>query len=121
MTKQNEENLPITEELDFAYLLEMMPALHSVQQFTWLPELFSIIGHERLLKLCKYAGGETIRIPTLDELSDSIEALQWYYDINIKKEKQVEEIPLKILPTYKKVVDVYNAQNYQETDRKSEE
>lgn len=121
MTKQNEENLPITEELDFAYLLEMMPVLHSVQQFTWLPELFSIIGHERLLKLCKYAGGETIRIPTLDELSDSIESLQWFYDINIKKNKQIEEIPLRLIPTYRKIVDVYNARDYQERNNESEE
>lgn len=115
------DNLPITEELDFTYLLELMPALHDVSQFTWLPELFSIIGHERLLKLCKYTGGETIRIPTLDELSDSVESLQWFYDINIKNEKQIQEIPLRLLPTYKKVVDVYNAREYQETNKKFEE
>lgn len=115
------DNLPITEELDFAYLLELMPALHDVSQFTWLPELFSIIGHERLLKLCKYAGGETIRIPTLDELSDSVESIQWFYDVNIKRMKQIEEIPLRLIPTYKKVVDVYNAREYQETNRDFEE
>lgn len=115
------DNLPITEELDLAYLLELMPALHNVPQFTCLPELFSIIGHERLLKLCKYAGGETIRIPTLDELSDSVESLQWFYDVSIKKEKQVQEIPLRLLPTYKKVADVYNAREYQGTDKKFEE
>lgn len=115
----DDDNLPITEELDFAYLLEMMPVLHDVPQFTWLPELFSTIGHERFLKLCKYAGGETIRIPTLDELSYSIEALQWYYDINIKKSKQAEELPLKIVSTYKKIVDVYDAEDSQECDRKN--
>ena len=49
-----------TEDLDFHYLLTLMPPLHNISQFTWLPELFSIIGHEGLIKLCKYAGGETI-------------------------------------------------------------
>ena len=107
--KKKDDRLPITEELDFVYLLELMPALHSVPQFAWLPELFSIIGHEKLLKLCKYAGGETIRIPTLDELSDSIEALQYYYDINIKKSKSIEEIPLRLVSCYSKIVGVYDA------------
>ena len=43
--------LPLTEELDFAYLLELMPPLHGQPEFSWLPELFSIVGHESLLKL----------------------------------------------------------------------
>lgn len=86
-------NLPITEELDFAYLLELMPALHHVSSFAWLPELFSIVGAEKLILLCKYAGGETISIPTLDELSTSIEALQYFYDIRIKKTKTVADMP----------------------------
>ena len=48
--------LPATEELDFAYLLELMPPLHNIEEFAWLPELFSIIGVEKLVLLCRYAG-----------------------------------------------------------------
>lgn len=118
--KKKDDRLPITEELDFTYLLELMPALHSVPQFTWLPELFSIIGHERLLKLCKYAGGETIRIPTLDELGDSIESLQYYYDINIKKSKSVEEVPLRLVLCYSKIVGVYGSSDNTERNTESE-
>ena len=69
--------LPITEELDFQYLLGLMPPLHDVPEFSWLPELFSIIGYEKLLLLCKYAGGETIKIPTVEQVQESIDALQW--------------------------------------------
>ena len=69
-------DLPITEELDFHYLLELMPPLHNIPEFAWLPELFSIIGYEKLIQLCKYAGGETIAIPTIEELTSSIESLQ---------------------------------------------
>ena len=105
----NRDSLPITEELDFACLLELMPVLHDVPQYTWLPELFSIIGHKRLLKLCKYAGGETIRIPTLDELVKSIEALQYYYDINIVHKKPVESVPEDLMSYYQKICEVYNA------------
>lgn len=101
------KKLPITEELDFAYLLELMPPLHSIPEFSWLPELFSIVGHESLLKLCKYCGGETIRIPTLEQLSDDIEALQWFYDIYIKHTHILTEVPENILPMVISIKHIY--------------
>jgi hypothetical protein len=85
--------LPITEELDFQYLLQLLPPLEDEEAFACLPELFSIIGAEKLITLCKYAGGETIKIPTLTQLLEDIEALQWYYDVYIKKSKSSFEIP----------------------------
>ena len=94
-------NLSKSEEVDFAYLLELMPVLHEVPEYAWLPELFSIIGADSLITLCKYAGGETIKIPTIDELSLSITALQVYYDINIKQ--IARDIPESILPLYNKI------------------
>lgn len=108
-------NLPKTEELDFVYLLELMPPLHDVPEFAWLPELFSIVGHESLITLCKYAGGETIKIPTIDQLSNSIEALQWFYDIHIKQVKDINELPATYKKLYEKIVEVYDARNC-ETD-----
>lgn len=104
-------NLPITEELDFAYLLELMPPLHNVPEFSWLPELFSIVGHEKLIMLCKYAGGEVIQIPTLEELITSIEALQWFYDIYINKTKLNEELPIELVDKVGKIIEVYDARN----------
>ena len=100
-------NLPVTEELDFAYLLELMPALHNIPEFAWLPELFSIVGAEKLITLCKYAGGEVIRIPTLDELSTSIETLQFFYDIKIKKTKTLKDLPPVLLEKYNTICEVY--------------
>ena len=99
--------LPVTEELDFAYLLELMPALHDVPEFTWLPELFSIVGAQSLINLCKYAGGETITIPTLDELTSSVEALQYFYDVEIKHSKEFSDVPLELQNTFKKICEVY--------------
>lgn len=107
-------DLPITEELDFAYLLELMPPLHNVAEFAWLPELFSIIGHEKLILLCKYAGGESITIPTLEQLTSSIEALQWFYDIRIKKTKSEFEVPPNMKFLVRKISEIYNARNSEE-------
>lgn len=106
------KELPITEELDFAYLLELMPPLHDIPEFAWLPELFSIVGHEKLITLCRYAGGETIRIPTIDELNDSIETLQWFYDVHIKKTQSIENVPARLHSLFAKMLEVYNARNH---------
>lgn len=101
--------LPITEELDFQYLLGLMPPLHNVPEFSWLPELFSIIGYEKLLILCKYAGGETIKIPTIEQIQESIDALQWFYDTEISNKKDKKDIPLDISGLVEKIKDVYNS------------
>lgn len=108
---EQKRNLPITEDLDFHYLLSLMPPLTGVAEYAWLPELFAIVGYERLLTLCKYAGGEVIKIPTLEELSNSIDALQWFYDVNIKHTKSPVEVPANLLSLYDKIVEVYDASN----------
>ena len=101
------KELSITEELDFQYLLELLPPLENEPEFAWLPELFSIIGAKNLITLCKYAGGETITIPTLDQLSKDIDALQWYYDVFIAKRKEIGEIPVELQPLVLKIQVLY--------------
>lgn len=101
--------LPVTEELDFHYLLELMPALHDIDRFAWLPELFSIIGVEALLTLCKYAGGELIQVPTVEELKDSVDALQWFYDVHISKTKECQGIPSRLLELVSTIKEVFDA------------
>lgn len=96
------KELPIPEELDFQYLLQLLPPLEREADFAWLPELFSIIGAEKLITLCKYAGGEIIKIPTIAQLTKDIEALQWYYDVYISKKKYDFEIPDNL----KKLVEI---------------
>jgi len=108
--KSKNTKLPITEEIDFHYLLELMPPLHDEPDFECLPELFSIIGHEKLLLLCKYAGGETIKIPTIEQLSNSIEALQWFYDIYILKKKQLSELPRPLVKSVNQIYEVYSGE-----------
>lgn len=99
--------LPLTEEINFQYVLSLMRPLHDVDEFAWLPELFVLIGHEKLIDLCRYCGGETLAIPTLDQLSDSIDVLEWYYKINMSHTANVEDIPENLMPLYEKICDVY--------------
>lgn len=104
-----DEKLSSTEELDFHYLLTLMPALVDVPEFSWLPELFCIVGHEKLIKLCKYAGGETIQVPTLEQLSNSVESIQWYYDVYVKGTSSVSDIPSKYVDMVNRIAGVLNA------------
>lgn len=101
------KELPTSEELDFQYLLQLLPPLEDTPEFANLPELFSIVGAKSLIKLCKYAGGETIKIPTLEQLCTDIEALQWYYDVYIKKTKSSAEIPMELCELVKKIKEIY--------------
>lgn len=104
--KPNELNL--SESSDFACLLELMYVLKDEPRYACLPELFSILGHEKLLLLAKYAGGSEIKIPTIEELNDSIEALQWYYDINIAKKKKLVHSPFRLRPMILKIEERFN-------------
>ena len=109
--------LPLTEELDFHYLLGLMPPLQSEPEFALLPELFSIIASdkadfEKLIDLCKFCGGETIRIPTVEQLSDSIDALQYFYDVDIKGFCRTDIISPTVERLYHKIRKIYNAQNH---------
>ena len=101
------KELSITEELDFQYLLQLLPPLENEPEFAWLPELFSIIGAKNLITLCKYAGGENIKLPTLEQLSRDIDALQWYYDVYITKKKALGEIPANLCALVMKIKSVY--------------
>ena len=103
--------LPITEDLDFHYLLELMPLLSNEPEYAWLPELFSTIGYRSFIKLCRYAGGELIRIPTVDELDLSIAALQWFYDTEISKKFDLSEIPEEYSQLVMKIRGAYDAED----------
>ena len=111
--KNDDNKLSLTEESDFHYLLTLLPPLHDVPEFAWLPELFSIIGHEKLVKLCGYAGGEQIKLPTLETLSNSIDALQCFYDVYLVHKKSVSDIPDELMNLVQKIRVIYDAQNRQ--------
>jgi hypothetical protein len=106
----NDDKLSICESSDFHYLLTLLPPLYDLPEFAWLPELFSIIGHEKLVELCRHCGGETIKLPTLQTLSNSIDALDLFYNVYLVCKKDVSEIPSGLKPIVDKIKVIYDAQ-----------
>lgn len=107
----SQEKLDITQTSDFHCLLELMMPLYNIDEYAWLPELFSIVGYEKLLTLSKYAGGETIRIPTVEEISNALEALDWYYKVYIAHRKYRKSIPTEYVEMVNKIKEVFDAAN----------
>ena len=103
--------LPITDEINLHYLLELMPPLYEVPEYALLPELFSTIGIDSLLALCKYAGGETVRIPTITELSTAILALDVFYTRDILKHEYSDDVSMDVINLYERIKAVYDSQN----------
>lgn len=83
--------------------------LYEIDEYACLPELFSIVGYDRILNLAKYAGGSTIRIPTITEIQTAIEALDWYYKVYIVKNKYRKSIPPEYVDLVNKIKGVFDA------------
>lgn len=105
------DGLDLTEYSDFHYLLTLLAPLQDEPEYQSLPELFSIIGHEKLLLLCRYAGGTTVKIPTVKELSESLECLEWFYLVHIAKRKYRKSIPEELRPKVDKILAIYQNQS----------
>lgn len=91
--QKQKRNNSLIEAKDFSMVLALLPALTNEYKYKGLDKLFSIIGIDRLILLCKYLGGQTIKIPTLNQLTLIITSLQWYLDVYVLKTKEEYEIP----------------------------
>lgn len=113
-----------TDRADFIYLLELMPLLGDTPEYAWLPELLSIIGYDKLLLLCKYCGGEVIRIPHINELIDDIDSLRWYYQIYLAESKSIKDCPNDLKDSVRKLNDILSekfrsARHYSNQNRRN--
>lgn len=76
----------------YSLLLFALFQMKNNQKYSGLSELIYLLDETSLLNLCKYYGGLTITIPTLDELETLIYALVLYESININGELEEEAI-----------------------------
>lgn len=82
----------------YSMLLFAVFNIQKIPGYSVLSELVYILDKNNLLKLCEYFGGQTITIPTIDELEILIYCLVIYNDVVIEKrdfDKVIKSLPVE--------------------------
>jgi hypothetical protein len=84
--------VPIKNELQklkqidiWSLMLFVLYNFQKVPEYSALSELAYILDEKNLLKLCEYFGGQTLYIPTIDQLEETIYGMLLYQYIDIEK------------------------------------
>ena len=82
-------------ELDiWSLMLFVLYNFQQIPQYSALSELAYILDKKNLLKLCEYFGGQTITIPTIDQLEETIYGMLLYQYIDVENIPENEAIDL---------------------------
>lgn len=73
----------------WSLMLFVLYKFQNIPEYSGISELAYILDEKSLLKLCEYFGGQTITIPTIDQLEETIYAMLLYQYVDI------ENIPLE--------------------------
>ena len=87
MIKQNLDNLKSADI--YSMILFALYKLIDIPEYSALSELAYVLDRKNLLNLCEYFGGITIKIPTIDELTELTDALLLYQYVKIDKLKEL--------------------------------
>lgn len=94
-------------------------------EYSSLSEMVYVLDKDNLLNLCEYFGGQTIRIPTIDELTNLVYSLLLYQYVKIEKmpyEKGIELIGheskdlRQVKANYRKLCEVLDKYEFQPRD-----
>lgn len=67
----------------YSLILFVLYKLRDVPEYSGISQLAYVLDEENFLNLCEYFGGLYIKIPTIDELKDIVDALLLYQYIDI--------------------------------------
>lgn len=94
MTIKEELNNLKTTDI-YSLLLFVLYKLRHVPEYSGISQLAFVLDEENFLNFCEYFGGLTIKVPTIKELQDIVDALLMYQYIDIDKmsyDEAVEKI-----------------------------
>lgn len=73
----------------FSVATALLYLLRGTPQYSTMSELFYILDYDNFIKIIKYFGGQVIRIPSSEEISDTLKILLLY------QYREVEELDWK--------------------------
>ena len=123
MIKQNLDNLKSADI--YSMILFALYKLIDIPEYSALSELAYVLDRKNLVNLCEYFGGITIKIPTIDELTELTDALLLYQYVKIDKrdyDEAVNEIGYKssslrtLKKNYNKICDILDNYTFKSRD-----
>lgn len=89
------KSLTTLKEMDlYSLALFSLYKLVGIPEYSSLSELVYILDKDNLLNLCEYFGGQTIKIPTIDELTSLVHSLLLYQYVRVEKMPYEEAVKL---------------------------
>ncbi len=90
MIKQKLDNLKMADT--YSLILFALYKLIDIPEYSALSELAYVLDKNNLLNFCEYFGGVTIKVPTIDELTELTDALLLYQYVKIDKKDYNESV-----------------------------
>jgi hypothetical protein len=69
----------------WSLMLFVLYNFQKVPEYSALSELAYILDEKNLLKFCEYFGGQTITVPTIDQLEETLYGMLLYQYIEVEK------------------------------------
>ena len=104
----------------WSLMLFVLFNFQKIPEYSSISELAYILDEKNMLKLCEYFGGQTIKIPTIDELETTLYAMLMYQYIDVEKMSEEDAVTLmnvdkdiikSIKSTYKTIKTVLSKYN----------
>ena len=91
--------MPIKQELTklkkidiWSLMLFVLYNFQKIPEYSAISELAYVLDEKNMLKLCEYFGGQTLKIPTVDELEITLYAMLLYQYIDIENMQEEDAI-----------------------------
>ncbi len=89
------QELTKLKQLDiWSLMLFVLYNFQNIPEYSSISELAYILDQKNLLKLCEYFGGQTIKVPTIDQLEETLYAMLLYQYIDVEKIPEKDAINL---------------------------
>lgn len=99
----------------YSLMLFVLYKCNEVNELSSLSQLAYILDIESLLKICEFYGGQTIKIPTITELRQLLDALLIYQMVEIEHKdinKLQDEYTFETIKLYNKVKEILSEYSF---------